>query len=68
MPFPAFDMAVYDTSEFTHYAAAHENTNGEGDARPTALQIVKDNNLEGPLPHLVSVPSSLLTPSRGTDR
>ena len=50
MPFPAFDMSEYDTPEFTRYAAAHENINGEGDARPTALQIVKDNGLEGAYP------------------
>ena len=31
------------------YAAAHESTQGPGDARPTALQIVKDNDLEGKL-------------------
>jgi hypothetical protein len=47
MPFPAFDMSEYDTPEFTHYAAAHENINGKGDARPTAIQIITDNNLEG---------------------
>ena len=31
------------------YAAAHQSTQGPGDARPTALQIVKDNDLEGKL-------------------
>ena len=30
-------------------SAAHESTQGPGDARPTALQIIKDNNLEGKL-------------------
>ena len=53
-PFPAFDMSEYDTFEFTRYAAAHENINGEGDARPTALQIVTDNDLEGFYPFPVS--------------
>jgi NAD(P)-dependent dehydrogenase (short-subunit alcohol dehydrogenase family) len=42
-------MTEYNTSEFTRYAAAHANINGEGDARPTALQVIKDNNLEGRL-------------------
>jgi hypothetical protein len=27
------------------YAAAHENPQGEGDARPTALQIIHDEGL-----------------------
>ncbi|OKL60058.1 hypothetical protein UA08_04732 [Talaromyces atroroseus] len=31
------------------YAAAHLSTKGPGDARPTALQIIKDENLEGKL-------------------
>jgi NAD(P)-dependent dehydrogenase (short-subunit alcohol dehydrogenase family) len=31
------------------YAAAHESPNGPGDARPTALQIIKDEQLEGGL-------------------
>ena len=29
------------------YTAAHQNPNGPGDARPTALQIVQDNDLIG---------------------
>lgn len=31
------------------YAAAHESPNGPGDARPTAEQIIQDENLEGKL-------------------
>ena len=31
------------------YAAAHDKTQGPGDARPTALDIVKDEGLEGKL-------------------
>jgi NAD(P)-dependent dehydrogenase (short-subunit alcohol dehydrogenase family) len=31
------------------YAALHKNIKGPGDARPTALQIVQDENLEGKL-------------------
>jgi NAD(P)-dependent dehydrogenase (short-subunit alcohol dehydrogenase family) len=31
------------------YTAAHVSPTGAGDARPTALEIVKDNNLEGKL-------------------
>ncbi|KAF1956301.1 NAD(P)-binding protein [Byssothecium circinans] len=34
-------------AEFKPYAAVHKNTKGAGDARPTAYQIVKDNDLEG---------------------
>lgn len=33
----------------SRYAEAHENTKGPGDARPTALQIVKDEGLIGKL-------------------
>jgi NAD(P)-dependent dehydrogenase (short-subunit alcohol dehydrogenase family) len=31
----------------TKYAASHEAPNGPGDSRPTALQIIKDEGLEG---------------------
>jgi NAD(P)-dependent dehydrogenase (short-subunit alcohol dehydrogenase family) len=33
----------------SRYAAAHINPQGAGDARPTALQIIDDENLEGKL-------------------
>jgi NAD(P)-dependent dehydrogenase (short-subunit alcohol dehydrogenase family) len=33
----------------TKYLAAYNSPNGAGDARPTALQIIKDENLEGKL-------------------
>ncbi|OAL50101.1 NAD(P)-binding protein [Pyrenochaeta sp. DS3sAY3a] len=33
----------------SRYAEAHKNPQGPGDARPTALQIVKDNDLMGKL-------------------
>jgi NAD(P)-dependent dehydrogenase (short-subunit alcohol dehydrogenase family) len=33
----------------SHYAKVHANPQGPGDARPTALQIIKDNNLQGQL-------------------
>ena len=33
----------------SRYSSAHEKTNGPGDARPTALHIVKDEGLEGKL-------------------
>ena len=46
-------MAEYNTPDFTRYAAVHKNRNGPGDARPTALQIVKDNNLEGNIAELI---------------
>jgi NAD(P)-dependent dehydrogenase (short-subunit alcohol dehydrogenase family) len=32
------------------YAAAHTPPHGAGDARPTAIQIIKDSGLEGKLP------------------
>lgn len=44
---PNVAMTDFSASEFTRYAAVHENTKGAGDARPTALQIVKDDDLEG---------------------
>ncbi|PVH95958.1 NAD(P)-binding protein [Periconia macrospinosa] len=37
-------------AELKRYSAVHANPKGEGDARPTALQIIKDNNLEGKWP------------------
>ncbi|KAK2674647.1 Short-chain dehydrogenase/reductase SDR [Fusarium oxysporum f. sp. vasinfectum] len=33
----------------SRYSAAHENPQGPGDARPTALQIIKDEGVEGKL-------------------
>lgn len=45
MPFPAFDIIEYRTPEFNRYAKVHEQS-GDVDERPTALQIVKDNDLE----------------------
>lgn len=42
-------MADYDTRDFKRYAAVHEKPKGAGDDRPTALQIIKDNDLEGKL-------------------
>lgn len=37
------------------YAQAHANPSGPGDARPTALQIIKDNNMENKLIGKVAV-------------
>ncbi|KAL1599514.1 hypothetical protein SLS60_007317 [Paraconiothyrium brasiliense] len=42
-------MADYNAPEFKRYAAVHEKPQGADDARPSALQIVKDNDLEGKL-------------------
>lgn len=42
-------MSEYNTPEFTRYAAVHQNPKGAGDARPTALQIVQDERLQGKL-------------------
>ena len=33
----------------SRYSQVHANPQGEGDARPTALQILRDENLEGKL-------------------
>lgn len=41
-------MAEHD-STFNRYAEAHKSPQGPGDARPTALQIIEDENLEGKL-------------------
>jgi len=40
-------MTDFGASEFTQYAAVHAVPKGPGDARPTAIQIIKDNDLEG---------------------
>lgn len=39
----------------SRYADAHKNTQGPGDARPTALQIVQDEGLIGKLTDKVFV-------------
>ncbi|KAH7200648.1 hypothetical protein BKA60DRAFT_191470 [Fusarium oxysporum] len=39
----------------SRYAAAHANPQGPGDARPTALQIIKDEGVEGKLQDKVIV-------------
>ncbi len=36
-------------SPVTKYAAAHGDPRGPGDARPSALQIIKDERLQGAL-------------------
>ncbi|KAF2469911.1 uncharacterized protein BDR25DRAFT_326024 [Lindgomyces ingoldianus] len=40
-------MADFDAPEFIRYAAVPKHSKGPGDAQPTAMQIVKDNDLEG---------------------
>ncbi|KAH6618443.1 hypothetical protein C7974DRAFT_400101 [Boeremia exigua] len=35
------------------YASAHQPSHGPGDARPTALQIIQDEGLEGQFPDKV---------------
>lgn len=40
-------MSFAPTTPYKPYADAHEKPQGAGDARPTALQIIKDNNAEG---------------------
>jgi NAD(P)-dependent dehydrogenase (short-subunit alcohol dehydrogenase family) len=39
----------YRMSSLAPYAADHEDTNGPGDARPTALKIIRDGKLDGTL-------------------
>ncbi|KAI9930420.1 hypothetical protein ASPWEDRAFT_171048 [Aspergillus wentii DTO 134E9] len=39
----------------SRYAAAHANPQGPGDSRPTALQIVQDNDMQGKLAGKVAV-------------
>jgi NAD(P)-dependent dehydrogenase (short-subunit alcohol dehydrogenase family) len=41
--------SLISTNMATKYEQVHESPNGPGDARPTALQIIKDENLEGKL-------------------
>lgn len=65
MPFPAFDMSEYNSPEFTRYAAAHKSPNGADDARPTALQIIKDEELGGTLYSNFNLSHTKLTGSTG---
>lgn len=39
----------------SHYAAAHASPQGPGDARPTAIDIIRDENMEGKLNGKVAV-------------
>lgn len=42
-------MAGYKPEKLSKYADTFVDPKGPGDARPTALDVVKDNNLEGKL-------------------
>lgn len=42
-------MSQAPSNPYTPYASVHEKPNGPGDARPTALQIIKDTNAAGTL-------------------
>ncbi|CAK3769813.1 Hypothetical predicted protein [Lecanosticta acicola] len=42
-------MSQAPTNPYQPYAAAHKDTKGPGDSRPTALQIIKDNEAAGKL-------------------
>ena len=46
---PNFATNLFTATMTSRYAAVHQSTNGPGDARPTALQIIKDEQLEGKL-------------------
>ena len=47
----------------TRYVESHKDTKGPGDARPTALQIIQDEGLEGKWKDKVRLPTSLPFPS-----
>lgn len=40
-------MVDLTAPEFKRYAAVHQKPQGAGDSRPTALQIIRDEGLEG---------------------
>lgn len=42
-------MSFAPTTPFQPYAEVHKNTSGPGDARPTAMQIIKDTDAAGTL-------------------
>ena len=42
-------MSAASATPYQPYADVHQEPKGPGDARPTALQIVKDNNANGKL-------------------
>lgn len=42
-------MSFAPETPYQPYASVHQTTNGPGDARPTALQIIKDTNAAGTL-------------------
>lgn len=46
---PTTTLALIFRRLMSRYAAAHTDTKGPGDARPTALQIIKDEGLVGKL-------------------
>ena len=53
--------AAHQNKTPTRYTEAHLKQNGQGDARPTAIQIVEDNGLIGALKDKVrSAPVSLV--------
>lgn len=65
-PYP--DLAQFDTPEFKRYVEAHKHPNGEGDGRPTAFQIIKDEGLEGNLLSSTTPLQFLTLPGKLTDR
>lgn len=49
LPSPIHRGSISTDFNMSPYAAAHVNTQGAGDARPTALQIIRDESVEGKL-------------------
>jgi NAD(P)-dependent dehydrogenase (short-subunit alcohol dehydrogenase family) len=47
---PAKSSKMVSLDRINPYGAVHDNPQGPGDARPTALQIIADNNLVNALP------------------
>ncbi|QGI87677.1 hypothetical protein CEK25_002633 [Fusarium fujikuroi] len=48
-----FPLLSYINAMADRYVTIHESPNGPGDSRPTAVQIIKDEGLEGKLSDLV---------------
>jgi hypothetical protein len=48
-------VLTFDCVNMSRYTEAHKNPTGPGDARPTALQIVKDEGYLGKMTNKVRV-------------
>ena len=54
-PFEASQRGLATSTMSSRYADAHQNPKGPGDSRPTALDIVKDEGLQGKLSDKVAI-------------